>query len=87
MNMHIILTLWRVAAYFLPGLPRPTINQGSFCFDFEGSVAVVAMDEAEEFRTDNKRILKRVEIRGFVKFQTGKWNRNIEQVATFIIQK
>jgi hypothetical protein len=43
--------LWRVPENFLPGLPRPTINQGSFCFDFVGSVVVlvVAMDEADEF--------------------------------------
>jgi len=39
-----------VAAYFLPGLPRPTINQGeaSFFISFDSDVDKEAEEEGEE---------------------------------------
>ena len=79
--MKVVLTLWRVPLNFLPGLPRPTINQGSVCLDS----VVVDMDAAEEFGTDNKDMLQRIEIKGLVKCRIGNWKRDIEQAPTFII--
>lgn len=46
---------------------------------------MVDMDEAEEFGTDNKDILQRIEIKGLVKWRVGNWKRDIEQAPTFII--
>lgn len=81
-EMQLLLTLWRVAAYFLPGLPSPTINQGSFCLGFVGSAA------PEEFRMDMRDILEGeegTEIMGFEKRHQGKLILDTEQAPTFII--
>jgi len=43
------------------------------------------MDAAEEFGTDNKDMLQRIEIKGLVKCRIGNWKRDIEQAPTFII--
>lgn len=47
-NELLLLTLWRVEAYFFPGFPRPTINQGSFFLGCMVGDAAVVM-KAEEF--------------------------------------